>query len=120
MISVRYIAPLKRLDTCASQSCYLDPYAMLSPRQGGMAYVVEAISDWKEAGMLEGDKLIVDENLHPHAGDICVFAVDESLSIRFVREQNGILWPMSNGKDEDTYELSFCGTVTRLVRDFRE
>ncbi|WP_027705047.1 S24 family peptidase [Zymobacter palmae] len=119
MITVRYVAPLKRTEMRADHTCGIDPYAMLSPRQGSLAYVVEVERDWKEAGIQEGDQLVVDENLYPRSGDICVFAGDDCLSIRFVCEKNGELWPVGRDKEE-LYRIAFGGTVTQLVRCFRE
>lgn len=117
MISVRYVAPLESLDAHANQSCYLDPYTMLSPRQGSMPYVVEVECDWQEARVFEGDQLIVDENLAPSAGDIGIYGNDGALYAGRIYKNGNMLCPIGYEKLNGD-QVIFGGVVTRLIRHY--
>lgn len=118
MISVQYVAPLKRPDTHVSQACHLDPYAMLLSKRSGMLYVVEVRDDWQEGGFQEGDQLIVDEMRTPRIGDIVIYGADSSLYACRIHKRNGVLCPVGHGLLSHNDNVIFGGVVTKLVRLF--
>lgn len=116
MVSVKYVAPLKRLDACGAQSCHLDPYTMLSPRQSSMLYVVEVEQDNQLQGLMEGDQLIVDEKRIPRRGDTGIYGTDSALYACQIFENNGTLNPIGHEKLSREHRVVFGGIVTRLIR----
>ena len=116
MISVRYVAPLQRLNAVA-HSCHANPYALLAPRQGCRPYVVEVEQGNDRAGLMEGDQLIVDENLTPCSGDIGIYGSDGALYACRIYKNKGILCPVEYEKLNGD-QVIFGGVVTRLIRHY--
>lgn len=118
MASVKYIAPIG-LDlhqySGTASTCRVFPRAIVAPLPDRRPYLVEVETDWKEAGITEGDLFIVDDREPPFAGCICIFSDGNTLNAQRIREHKGALLPVSHHHQEG-YQLSYCGTVTRLIR----
>lgn len=115
MISVRYVAPLMRTEGRPDHTCHLDPYTMLSPRQGSRPYVVEVEHGNQQIGLMEGDQLIVDESLTPCSGDIGIYGIEGALYAFRIYKDKGVLCPIGYEKLNGD-QVIFGGVVTRLVR----
>ena len=116
MISVKYVAPLKRSEARTDHLCHLDPYTMLSPQRSSMPYVVEVEHSDQQSGLMEGDQLIVDEKRIPQAGDIGVYGTDDALYACRIFQNKGTLCPIDHEKLSREHQVIFGGTVTRLIR----
>ncbi len=116
MISVKYVAPLERTEGRSDHTCHLDPYTMLSPRQGSMPYVVEVEHDNQQTGLREGDQLIVEEKRTPCAGDIGIYGAGGALYACRIFESKGTFCPVGHEKLSREHQVIFGGVVTRLIR----
>lgn len=121
MASVKYIAPIGLdLHQYSETTCRVFPRAIISPRLDRRPFLVEVETDWKDAGISEGDLLVVDEQEIPIAGSMCIFADDDKLHACRVHERRDGLWPIFNSQRDEGMRLVFCGTVTRMVRFFHD
>ena len=119
MISVSYVAPLGS-SSPRGNSCGVDPYDLLSSRTGGKPYIVEVEGEWQDARLSEGDLLIVDEDKRPKAGDIGIYTANRKFHACRVHIRNGMLCPKHYDARGNEHNVTFAGTVVRMVRFIQE
>ncbi|HPO06122.1 MAG TPA: S24 family peptidase, partial [Candidatus Gracilibacteria bacterium] len=86
-------------------------------------YLLKVIGDSMcEAGVLEGDTVILDRSLIPKPGDMVVAESDGGWTIKYLRQKTGKYYlEAANSNYPDLYpkeELKIAGVVTGLVRKF--
>jgi DNA polymerase V len=70
----------------------------------------------QQAGINDGDILIVDRSLEARPGSIVVAAIDGELTIKRLRKENGQVWLMAAN---DLYKLSNRSVNLNLGRGVR-
>ncbi len=89
-------------------------------------FLIRAVGDsMANAGILDGDLLVVDRSLRPQSGDIVIAAVGGDFLVKRIRIQaHRILLEAANDNYptlciSDTAECEVWGVVTSAVHDFR-
>lgn len=77
------------------------------------------------AGIMDGDKVIVDRSLTPRSGDIVIAALDDEYTIKRLHfDDTGVRLVPANPRYEtitlcEGRELTIWGVVTGVVRKYR-
>lgn len=79
----------------------------------------------RDAGILDGDILVIDKSLEPHDGDTAVCFIDGEFTLKFIRIEKDAVWlTPANPAFEPikvTEENNFCiwGIVTYTIQDHK-
>lgn len=75
-----------------------------------------------DAGIFEGDLVVVDSKKHPHDGDVVVALIDNENTLkRFIKKGEKVYLKAENKNYEDIYprtELVIQGVITALIRQY--
>lgn len=92
---------------------------LLKKPQGSFALRVTGLS-MINAGILEGDFVIANRDLHPKDGDVVIALVDGRNTVKRYRTQNGRVWLQAENPEyndiEPTEYLEVQGVVTAVIR----
>lgn len=96
-------------------------------RDPGATFIVRVVGDsMVQAGISDGDELIVDRSLDPQYGDVVIAVLDGELTVkRLHRTAAGVVLRAANPKYPDIQvselsELRVWGVVTRCLHYVRE
>ncbi len=98
----------------------LDEFLIQSPEA---SYMLQVSGDSMiEAGIMEGDMVVVDRSKTPQSGDIVVAEVDSDWTMKYLIKRGGKMFLRAANKNypdihpED--ELKIAGTVTSVIRKY--
>ena len=77
----------------------------------------------KNAGIIEGDLVVLDKSLQPQNQDIIAAFVDDEWTLKYYFDKNGRIYlKAANDKFKDIYpkqKLEIGGVVIKVIREYR-
>jgi len=98
----------------------LEPFNIKNPAE---TFVLRVRGDsMKDAGIIEGDLVILDKSMRPKNSDIIAAYVDEAWTLKYFFDKNGrIFLKAANKNYQDIYpkkQLEIGGVVIKIVRNY--
>lgn len=78
----------------------------------------------KNAGIFDGDLLIIDRSLEPQDGKIAICQIDGDFTVKRIKKENGVVWLIAENEDykpikvTEENELMIWGIVIHSIKTF--
>lgn len=78
----------------------------------------------KNAGIFDGDLLIIDKSLAPQDGKIAICQIDGDFTVKRIKKENGVVWLIAENEDykpikvTEENELMIWGIVIHSIKTF--
>lgn len=78
----------------------------------------------KNAGIFDGDLLIIDKSLEPQDGKIAICQIDGDFTVKRIKKENGVVWLIAENEDykpikvTEENELMIWGIVIHSIKTF--
>ena len=78
----------------------------------------------KNAGIFDGDLLIIDKSLEPQDGKIAICQIDGDFTVKRIKKENDIVWLIAENEDykpiqvTEENELMIWGIVIHSIKTF--
>ena len=78
----------------------------------------------KNAGIFDGDLLIIDKSLAPQDGKIAICQIDGEFTVKRIKKENDVVWLIAENEDykpikvTEENELMICGIVIHSIKTF--
>ena len=78
----------------------------------------------KNAGIFDGDLLIIDKSLEPQGGKIAICQIDGDFTVKRIKKENDVVWLIAENEDykpikvTEENELMIWGIVIHSIKTF--
>ena len=78
----------------------------------------------KNAGIFDGDLLIIDKSLEPQDGKIAICQIDGDFTVKRIKKENDVVWLIAENEDykpikvTEENELMIWGIVIHSIKTF--